>query len=50
MAQQHHCPHCNNHSLLRIGVRGIRRCSRCGGYVDVRSPHWLKRLIRDLAA
>lgn len=50
MAQQHQCPHCNNQHLLRIGVRGIRRCDRCKAYVDVRSRHWLKRLIRDRAA
>lgn len=50
MAQQHQCPHCNNQHLLHIGVRGIRQCSRCNGYVDVRSRHWLKRLIRDFAA
>ncbi|MFZ4675169.1 MAG: hypothetical protein ACOYM4_05635 [Nodosilinea sp.] len=50
MAQQHQCPHCNNQTLLRIGVRGIRRCSRCKTYVDVRPRHWLKRLINDLAA
>ncbi|PZV07994.1 MAG: hypothetical protein DCF32_05915 [Leptolyngbya sp.] len=50
MAQQHQCPHCNNQHLLRIGVRGIRQCSNCKAYVDVRSRHWLKRLIRDRAA
>ncbi|MBD2105952.1 MULTISPECIES: transposase [unclassified Nodosilinea] len=50
MAQQHPCPHCNNRHLLRIGVRGIRQCSSCKAYVDVRSRHWLKRLIRDRAA
>ncbi|MGB3202164.1 MAG: hypothetical protein WBA99_14765 [Nodosilinea sp.] len=50
MTQSHHCPHCHNQHLLRIGVWGIRQCSRCQAYVDVRSRHWLKRLIRDLAA
>ena len=50
MAQRHQCPHCNNQTLLRSGVRGIRRCSRCKTYVDVRPRHWLKRLINDLAA
>ncbi|WOD37732.1 hypothetical protein [Nodosilinea sp. E11] len=50
MAQQYKCPHCNNQHLLRIGVRGIRQCSRCRAYVDVRSPHWFRRWIRDLAA
>ncbi|MBE9110638.1 hypothetical protein IQ273_14550 [Nodosilinea sp. LEGE 07298] len=50
MSQSHHCLHCNNQHLLRIGVRGIRQCSRCQAFVDVRSRHWLKRFIRDLAA
>ncbi|PSR19621.1 hypothetical protein C8255_01145 [filamentous cyanobacterium CCP3] len=50
MTQRHHCPHCRNQHLLRIGVRGIRQCSHCKAYVDVRSRHWLKCLIRDLAA
>ncbi|TVP68068.1 MAG: hypothetical protein EA342_06960 [Leptolyngbya sp. LCM1.Bin17] len=50
MAKHHHCPHCQNQHLLRIGVRGIRRCSRCHAYVDVRSGNWLKRLIAGLAA
>lgn len=50
MAQKHHCPNCNSQHLLRIGVSGIRQCSRCKTYVDVRSASWLKRLIRDLAA
>jgi hypothetical protein len=29
---------------------GIRQCSHCKTFVDVRSGHWLKRLIKDLAA
>ncbi|HSM81072.1 MAG TPA: hypothetical protein VLS96_05275 [Nodosilinea sp.] len=47
---QHHCPQCQNHRLLHIGVRGIRQCSQCKAFVDVRSRHWLKRLVRNLAA
>ncbi len=50
MAQHYHCPHCHNSNLLRIGVPGIRQCSRCKAYVDLRSKNWLKQLFANLAA
>jgi uncharacterized protein (DUF983 family) len=39
------CPYCRNHRLQRIGVSGIKKCSGCGSFVDVRKKGWLKRLI-----
>ncbi|MBD2424752.1 hypothetical protein [Phormidium sp. FACHB-1136] len=45
MAKSHRCPHCQSSNLLRIGVSGIRQCSQCKAYVDLRSSGWLTRLI-----
>ncbi|MEB3289318.1 MAG: hypothetical protein VKI82_05350 [Leptolyngbya sp.] len=47
LAMTHHqrCPHCQNTTLLKLGVPGIRQCSQCKAYVDLRSKGWLTRLI-----
>ncbi|NEQ29530.1 MAG: hypothetical protein F6K04_00805 [Leptolyngbya sp. SIO4C5] len=45
MRNQRQCPHCDSTQLLRIGVRGIRKCANCGSFVDVRRrwlANWLK--------
>ncbi|QQE64201.1 hypothetical protein GFS31_08800 [Leptolyngbya sp. BL0902] len=39
------CPHCQSTTLIRLGVPGIRQCSHCKAYVDLRSKGWLKQLI-----
>ena len=48
MFKQHTCSKCGGDSLVRIGVRGIMKCSDCGSFVDVRNPNRRIRLLRWL--
>ncbi|MBD2258864.1 hypothetical protein H6G13_14935 [Pseudanabaena sp. FACHB-2040] len=45
MTKTKQCPDCRSSRLQRIGVSGIKKCSECGSFVDLRKKGWLKRLI-----
>ncbi|MGF1521703.1 MAG: hypothetical protein ACFBSF_05215 [Leptolyngbyaceae cyanobacterium] len=45
MAKQIQCPDCGHSDLKRIHVRGVRKCSHCGTFVDVSNKTWWRRLL-----
>ncbi|MGD1927383.1 MAG: hypothetical protein ACFB12_00625 [Leptolyngbyaceae cyanobacterium] len=45
MNQQKHCPECGETKLKRIQVRGIKKCSSCGTFVDLRQGTWWRKLL-----
>jgi ribosomal protein L37AE/L43A len=45
MAKPAHCPVCGETKLQRIGVPGIKKCSSCGTFVDIRQETWWRKLL-----
>lgn len=45
MTKQNQCPECGETKLQRIGVRGIKKCSNCGTFVDIRSGAWWRKFL-----